>query len=241
MHTGRMAAVAFAAALVSSTSAGAATFNLYNTGVDGSGAVLSNGTVGDPHYTLVSVPAGSTQTLVRTSVGGFPIPPYLADDSISAWIGPNNASDFNSAAGYYDYQVTFDLTGFDAATASISGQWSSDNQGGDILLNGASTSNSNSNLVAFQSWALFTISGGFVAGVNTLDFLVYNSPFNTNGSLNTGNNPTALRVEMTGTAALAALATPLPAALPLFATGLGAMGLLGWRRKKKAAAAIAAA
>jgi len=34
--------------------------------------------------------------------------------------------------------------------------------------------------------------------------------------------------------------TPLPAALPLFATGLGAMGLFGWRRKRKASAAIAA-
>jgi hypothetical protein len=30
--------------------------------------------------------------------------------------------------------------------------------------------------------------------------------------------------------------TPLPAALPLFATGLSAMGLLGWRRKRKAQA-----
>ena len=30
--------------------------------------------------------------------------------------------------------------------------------------------------------------------------------------------------------------TPLPAALPLFATGLGALGALGWRRKRKAAA-----
>jgi len=30
-------------------------------------------------------------------------------------------------------------------------------------------------------------------------------------------------------------AVPLPAALPLFATGLGALGLLGWRRKKAAA------
>jgi len=27
--------------------------------------------------------------------------------------------------------------------------------------------------------------------------------------------------------------TPLPATLPLFATGLGALGLLGWRRKRK--------
>lgn len=33
--------------------------------------------------------------------------------------------------------------------------------------------------------------------------------------------------------------TPLPAALPLFAGGLGALGLLGWRRKRKAAALAA--
>jgi hypothetical protein len=33
-----------------------------------------------------------------------------------------------------------------------------------------------------------------------------------------------------------ASATPLPAALPLFATGLGALGLFGWRRKRKTAA-----
>ena len=32
-------------------------------------------------------------------------------------------------------------------------------------------------------------------------------------------------------------ATPLPGALPLFATGLGALGLFGWRRKRKALAA----
>jgi len=32
-------------------------------------------------------------------------------------------------------------------------------------------------------------------------------------------------------------ATPLPAALPLFAGGLGAFGFLGWRRKRKVVAA----
>jgi hypothetical protein len=31
--------------------------------------------------------------------------------------------------------------------------------------------------------------------------------------------------------------TPLPAALPLFASGLGALGFLGWRRKRRAEAA----
>jgi hypothetical protein len=36
-------------------------------------------------------------------------------------------------------------------------------------------------------------------------------------------------------------ATPLPAALPLFATGVGALSLLGWRKRRKAAAALAAA
>ncbi len=34
------------------------------------------------------------------------------------------------------------------------------------------------------------------------------------------------------------LATPLPAALPLFVTGLGAMGLFGWRRNRKNTAAV---
>jgi hypothetical protein len=32
--------------------------------------------------------------------------------------------------------------------------------------------------------------------------------------------------------------TPLPAALPLFATGIGGLGLLGWRRKRKAQAVV---
>ena len=34
--------------------------------------------------------------------------------------------------------------------------------------------------------------------------------------------------------------TPLPGTLPLFASGLGMLGLLGWRRKRKASAALIA-
>ena len=33
--------------------------------------------------------------------------------------------------------------------------------------------------------------------------------------------------------------TPVPAALPLLASGLGALGLFGWRRKRKSAALVA--
>jgi hypothetical protein len=49
---------------------------------------------------------------------------------------------------------------------------------------------------------------------------------------------TELSYEFSATFTVAA--TPLPAALPLFAGGLGVIGLLGWRRKRKNAAAIAA-
>jgi hypothetical protein len=35
-------------------------------------------------------------------------------------------------------------------------------------------------------------------------------------------------------AAISPIITPLPTTLPLFASGLGALGLLGWRRKRKA-------
>jgi hypothetical protein len=55
-----------------------------------------------------------------------------------------------------------------------------------------------------------------------LDFLGYNVPSNT---FLTDVSITQDEV-----------ATPLPAALPLFATGLGGLGLLGWRRKRKAQA-----
>ena len=47
---------------------------------------------------------------------------------------------------------------------------------------------------------------------------------------------TVRQVSVAGEASLIVDPTPLPATLPLFATGLGALGLLGWRRKRKQAA-----
>ena len=225
-------AVAFAAALLASTSAGAGTIALYNTGVDNSGTVLPNGTTPDLHYSLTA-PSGTNVTLVRTSATGFPIPPYLPDDSLSAWIGPNSGNELNGPGGLYDYQTTFSLADFNASTASIFGQWSSDNAGIAILLNGVdivTLGNPYGPPFSYEHWVSFAITGGFLGGLNTLDFIVQNG----NGEDDTFG-PTALRVEMTGTAT----ATPLPAALPLFATGLGALGLLGWRRKRKTAAIAA--
>jgi hypothetical protein len=57
--------------------------------------------------------------------------------------------------------------------------------------------------------------------------------FNGTGTAVTSN--TELVVSTEGFAA--EVVTPLPAALPLFATGLRAIGLLAWRRRRKAAMA----
>jgi len=162
--------------------------NLYNTGVNDSGNPLGNGTVGDPHYTLVNVPNGSIQdVLVRTAIGGYPIPPYVADDTISAWIGPNNDNQLDGPVGHYDYRTTFTVLGMDSAATSIKGQFSSDNGFVNILLNGHSMGIFNTSDVLYYTWTSFSIGANspFVSGENTLDFIVNND-----------DGPTALRVEM---------------------------------------------
>ena len=123
-----------------------------------------------------------------TAAGGFPIPPWIGDNSSSAWIAPVTGN--FSPAGFFSYRTTFDLTGMDPASATLSGQWATDDGGVDILINGTSTGASSA---GFSSFTPFQISSGFVPGTNTLTFMVVN------GSPN--GNPTGLRVEMTALAA----------------------------------------
>jgi hypothetical protein len=58
-------------------------------------------------------------------------------------------------------------------------------------------------------------------------------------SFATTGSPTISPVNFTGVSGLQVV--PLPATLPLFASGLGALGLLGWRRKRKSTTSILAA
>lgn len=59
--------------------------------------------------------------------------------------------------------------GFDPSTAFITGRWATDNAGLDILINGNPTGQTSS---SFTSWTSFVLASGFVAGANTIDFVV---------------------------------------------------------------------
>jgi hypothetical protein len=89
-----------------------------------------------------------------------------------------------------------------------------------------------------------TSGGGLLLTNGLFSFRVYDyvDTYNNYGDqlgwfVEYGYNPAAISATISATSS--ADATPLPAALPLFATGLGALGLLGWRRKRKAAAVAA--
>ena len=209
----------------------ASTIVLFNTGVDSSGNPLANGAA-ETHYSLVSVPGLPLQAI--TSVGGFPIGPWLGDDSLSTWIGPNTTQ-ATGPGGFYDYQTTFNLAGLSPTTASIFGQWSSDNEGVRILINGTDILNGNnpygtSGSYSFEHWQSFSVNSGFLAGLNTLDFIVTNG----NGA-DDQSGPTGLRVEMAGIAS----AVPEASTWAMMILGFLGIGFMAYRRKSPSAFRLA--
>jgi hypothetical protein len=191
--------------------------NLFNTGVNSSGAVLPNGTIGDLHYSLILVPGGTTNTIIKTSAGGAPIGPWLGDNGGSAWIGPHNTfsyanSGIDGYAGTYDYQTTFTLAA--SGSFTISGQWSADNHGVDIRIDGQSTGNATFTGGAgdWTQWTPFSITASESAGVQTLDFIVLNSQSSFPPDY---GSPTGLRVEF--------FPVPEPSTLALIILGSAAV------------------
>jgi hypothetical protein len=63
----------------------------------------------------------------------------------------------------------------------------------------------------------------------------------TNGTLSTTTPGPITFTGVSGLVTTTPPEIPLPATLPLFASGLGALGLLGWRRKRKSTASVLAA
>jgi len=160
---------------------------IFGTGLDATGALLSDGAV-DPHYALTVSPDPN-----------FPGPDALAVNEGQAvgWWGVNGpasrfiapSADQQPEPGLYTYRTSLNLTGYDVRRVRLVGGWAVDNTGRDILVNGVSTGNT----VASGRWGgltPFTITSGLVAGTNTLDFMVNND--------GTSANPTGLRVDLRG-------------------------------------------
>ncbi len=163
-----MADSAVASLVVRSVVAG-----LFNTGVDDFGVALADGSE-DPHYKLVVNPDGASSIALVEDSTVFPIVagPWLANNAGSKWIGPRLNTDA-AAIGDYTYRLNVDLTGFDPSTVTISGDWTTDNAGPDILVNGVSSGQSNPG--NFGALAAFTLNSGFLAGINAIEFKVNNA------------------------------------------------------------------
>jgi len=205
------AAVAVLAVSAFATPAKASPVTLFSTGVDDLGVQLPAG-ANDSHWSIVA-PAGPGVVVTDQSPAGG----NYFQSPASKWIWVS--ADGTPENGTYTFRQTFDLTGFNPATAVITGDWGVDNSA-EILLNGATPTGSGAldlpfGFPAFQQLNGFQITGGFVAGINTLDFVVTNS-----------GGPGALNVtNLTATAAV-----PEPGSLALL--GLGVIGGVIRRRRK---------
>jgi len=214
---GSLFACLFLSGVISSSAWAVPISGLFNTGVDASGNALAGGNgVTDPHYLVFSSTIGGVTTGVNAVT--YFNSAYIANSATSRWI--SHSADGSPGNGTTTFRTTFDLTGLDPNSAEITGFNAADN-GGSILLNGVNVGSLNG---AFNTLAAFTISSGFIAGVNTLDFSVVD-----------GGPPLALRID--GISGTADLAGPAAAPEPISAAllGLGLLGIAAVRRKQKRA------
>lgn len=205
-----LAVVAVALFAVISQTAWAGSINV-STGLDSSGALITTGGQGDANWTVGGNPA---QVVVSTSAdwyGG-----WVADGPNSDWIAINAGTAHNGPAPY-TFSTTFDLTGYDLSTVSLSGFWTIDD-GGMLDLNGNqidSLSVNNNPWTSLHSFS--TISSYFLPGINTLSITITDSDNTYEG--------VRLQGSVTGTT------VPEPATLSLTLLGLAFLILAAWRKK----------
>jgi hypothetical protein len=191
------------------------------------------------YMALLGVPQAGATTYNLTGTSGIDVTGTITTDGN---IGTLSAADITS----WNINETFDTIHVPTninpsnSTVSLSGDalTATSTQ---LLFNFADTATSKLEFVSNN----FPNPGGFnvqfcdattpcINQVGASDFSFMEIVFASGGCCSSSTGVAETGNTQIGTAAVAT--TPLPAALPLFGAGLGLMGLLGWRRKRKAAA-----
>jgi hypothetical protein len=162
---------------------------------------------------------------------------WLADSSFSHWLSPTAfplgqappTSGTDPLA--FDYTTTFSLSNpAGGVVGSILADWSSDNNGVAIFLNGNNVWTGDTGETAFDSWHTISIGSGLQAGLNTLTFRVLNQP-------EPGGSATGFRAEV-AVFVTAVDPVPEPGTLFLALPGFALVSFLAWRRSSRSSEAV---
>ena len=170
-----------------------------------------------------------TCAILFTPIRAWAIPVEVFTLEGVSYSSPNFAS--GTLSGTFDYNGTFSNISITATGGIVSGDVFNTDSGSTSTLLVAKASDYDALTLAFAT-ALPSSGGGSVG--------VTGDTVSSKGLFIFSDGNIALSSEFIADSGSVSTETPLPAGLPLFATGLGAMGVLGWRKKRKASAMTAA-
>ena len=161
----------------------------------GTGAGLADGAA-DPNWLIVAMPGLADGQSRPALVLGNPRADYAANRPDARWVAPI-ARLSNAPPGRYVYRTTLDLTGYNAASATVRAAMAADDQVVDVRVNGTPVAlpPSTPKDGAWRSMAEATLAGvPWRPGPNQVDVVVFNDP------VGKRMNPTSLLFGWTVTA-----------------------------------------